>query len=395
MKRMAVWIVAVAAIGSAGRSAGQVVVVKDPAQKQAVTLAGLRSSGPMGQVFATTLQNDLSRSGWFRVEPAAAGIRVEGTAAGGADDVQTALDVSWSRGRFSWNERSGGRAEVRRQAHRLSDQMVKRIAGQNGMAASRIVFVGKADGPDLYCCDADGQGLVRITSDRVACVGPTWDATGQQVYYTSFLRDAPRIYRVPAAGGARKPLADFVGLNTGGVQSPDGRLLALILSVSGNPELYVLNLSSGALTRLTRTPHAAEASPTWSPDGQSIAYVGDATGKPQVYTIRADDKQPRRLTYRGVENVAPDWGGDGRIAYCTSLPGYQVAVIDPSTGQSVVLTSGSDHEDPSWAPDNRHIVCSRRDGNRRALYVLDTLGDPPVPLLTVAGDWVSPDWSTR
>ncbi len=386
----------------AGASRGaDVRIVKEGAGKEGVTLAGARPVGEMGQLFLATLQNDLTRSGWFRVEPSAtAGIQVTGSVAGDQAAVRTALEVAWPKGRFAWSEQATGKAEARRLAHRLSDEMVRRILGQKGMAATRIVFIGKGDGSDLYCCDADGQSIMRITSDRVTCIGPKWDPTGQSVFYTSYLRGAPYIYRVPAAGGTRQKLANFNGLNTGGTVSPDGRLMALILSLPGNPELFIVNLASGALTRLTRTPQASEASPSWSPDGQSLVYVSDAAGGPQLYAIRADNKQPRRLTYRGSENVAPDWGSDGRIVYCTRQGSYQVAILDPASGEGRTVTSGPDHEDPSWAPDNRHIVCSRGSSGRRELVILDvpaldTPGDPPVRLFATVGDWTAPDWSRR
>ena len=54
-----------------------------------------------------------------------------------------------------------------------------------------------------------------------------------------------------------------------------------------------------------------------------------------------------------------------------------------------------DHEDPSWAPDGRHIVCSQTSNFHSDLYILDTLGDPPLRLTTIQGEWYSPDWSSK
>lgn len=365
--------------------------------KESLSLADLRTSGEMGQLFALTLKSNLERSGWFAIGSGKyETLRVTGTAQGNETALRTQIEVVWPKGKFSWSESSPNRNEVRWQAHRLNDEIVKRVLGKTGMAASRIAMIGKHDGSDIYLCDSDGYGMIRLTQDRVTCLSPYWDPTGSHLYYTTFIKGFPCIYRVPAAGGTRTPLAQFTGLNTGGAISPDQTLMALILSLPGNPELYVLNLSTHRLTRLTQSPRAAEASPCWSPDGQSIAYVSDAGGTPQIHVIQANAKQPRRVTFRGSENVAPSWGPDGRIAYCTRQSGYQIAILDPATGESEVLTSGPDHEDPSWAPDGRHIICGRNEGRgRSSLYVLDTQGDPPLPLFTRDGNWVSPEWSTR
>jgi len=382
---------------STTRAADISVVGSGGTGKESISLADLRASGDAGQIFAHTLKADLERSGWFTIGSGRyETIRAAGAAQGGGDALRTQVEVTWPKGRFAWTESTRTRDEARWQAHRLSDEIVRRVLGKTGMAATRIAMIGKHDGSDIYICDADGAGMVRLTQDRVNCLSPYWHPDGGNLFYTSFLRGYPCIYRVPAAGGTRVPLAQFAGLNTGGAVSPDGTWLALILSLPGNPELYLLNLNTRRLTRLTQSPRAAEASPCWSPDGQSIAYVSDASGSPQVYVMQADNKQPRRLTIRGSENVAPSWGPDGRIACSTRQNGYQIALIDPSTGRSEVITSGPDHEDPSWAPDSRHIVCSRFDGpGRSSLWILDTLGDSPVRLFSNQGNWMSPDWSDK
>jgi Tol biopolymer transport system component len=100
---------------------------------------------------------------------------------------------------------------------------------------------------------------------------------------------------------------------------------------------------------------------------------------------------------RGSENVSPDWGPDGRIAFSSRRDGrYHICTIDPSTGRGEQHTGdNADHEEPSWARDARHIVYVRTVVYHADLYVLDTLGDPEVRLTTFQGDWYSPAWSPR
>lgn len=370
--------------------------------KDSVRLDGLVVAGEAGTLFTQTLQNNLIRSGWFRIDRSGQ-IAVTGTTSarpGGGFAVTS--QVSWPGKRFDWNGSADANpAEVRKLAHRLADDMVRHIKGARGIAATRIVFVNRR-GPnnaDLYMCDADGHNLLRITHSEVATVGPKWDRDGEHVLYTSFLSGSPAVYRFPASGGQRLPLAKFRGLNTGAEISPDGRTAVLVLSVTGNPEIHTLDLTTGASLRLTRTPHAVEASPAWSPDGSKIVYVGDASGAPHLYLVDVATRRSRRLTYKGGENVNPDWGLNGLITYATRRGGsYQIAILDPAgSGEpDETLTSGPNHEDPSWAPDNRHIVCSRAEGaGRSSLWILDTLGDSPVRLFSNQGNWMSPDWSDK
>lgn len=370
-------------------------VVKKGAEKNMVSLAGLNASGPNGQLFVRTLTRDLELSGWFKVAPNGGSITVNGTVAEAGGGIQSGCRVTWPAKSFNWAKVSMGQTEVRLQAHQLADEMVRQIKGEKGIAQSRIVFVNRRgrNNADLYVCEADGQGMMQLTHDNVAAVGPRWSPSGRDIYYTSFLQGYPSITRL-AVGGGRTTLASFRGLNTGAVVSPDGSRIALILSYQGNPELYVMNLGAAQLRRLTDTPYGAEASPCWSPDGRSIVYVSDISKTPQLYIVDVATRQSRRLTYRGMENVNPDWSSKGKIVYATKRGGgYQIAVIDPRAGEGSceLVTSAADYEHPSWAPDGRHVVCS----SRSTLYILDTLGDPAVRLINMAGNWMSPDWSDR
>jgi len=186
-------------------------------------------------------------------------------------------------------------------------------------------------------------------------------------------------------------------VNAGAAISPDGRLMALTLSKDGNPELYIKNLGSGKLTRLTKTGTAAEASPTWSPDGKKIAFVSDSSGSPQIYIVSSRGGKARRVTHRGNENVSPDWGPDGRIAFSSKRSGrYQICVMDPERHTEEQLTSDYvDHEQPSWAPDGRHIAYARTEGYVSDVYILDTMGDAPLRLTRLKGNWYAPAWSPK
>lgn len=366
--------------------------------KDQVSLASLQTSGALGNTFAAVLKQDLERSGWFEVAVSkyGGGIEVSGQAVQqGGDSLSTRVRVRWNGGAFDWGDTTSGAREARWQAHRLADEMSRRIKNRAGIAATRIAFIGKEGRGGRICiCDSDGAGLQQFPAEATSPLSPCFTPDGATIYYTSFVRGYACIFGVSTSGGRRAPLANFTGLNTGGAVSPDGKLVAAILSHPGNPELFVINTATRRATRLTRTPRGAEASPCWSPDGDRIAYVSDEGGRPHIYVMDSDSKRSTRISGRGSENVAPSWGADGRIAYSSKQGSYRIVVYDPATGDTkTVSPDGADWEDPSWAPDGRHIVASRSDGRSFSLWVLDTEGDPPVKLSLPAGDWRSPDWS--
>lgn len=378
----------------------QIRVSKSAGTKSGIDLTGIQASGDSSSaLFMTTLREDLIRSGWFTITGRGQGqFRALGSASlkGGSLRVECQLYSAASQRALMSQSYDHSAADARRLAHRVADDIVYAATGRKGIASGRIALVGNASGhKELYLCDADGGNLVQLTSDRTVSIAPKWSPDGRQILYTSFLKRFPDVYLVTLQSGDRTAIASFPGLNTGASMSPDGKDVALILSKDGNPDLYVKNLRSGRLTRITETPRAAEASPSWSPDGQRIVYVSDQTGKPHLYAVSRNGGRPERLPGRGSENVAPDWGRNGLIAFCSRTGGnYQVMVLDPRTGEARQISSGyGDFEDPSWAPDGRHIVCSHAQNYRSRVIILDIMGDSPVALMDYKGDWMSPAWS--
>jgi len=381
-----------------GAPAADITIVKAGGNKVGIDLSGLTAGDAGAALFRKTLENDLDRSGWFKVVAGGAA-RVSGAARDsggrlavrcevrGAADGRTYLSKTYAE--------DSGRA--RRLAHAVADDIVYALKGVRGIASTRIVMVGRRGGrKDLYVCDADGGALVQLTQDGAPCLAPSWSPDAQAIFYTSFYRGFPDVYRIDLVSNRRARVSGFPGLNAGARLSPDGRSLAIILSKDGNPDLYVMQLGSGYLTRLTRTRHAAEASPCWSPDGRQLVFVSDRDGSPQLYLVGAAGGGERRITFRGTQNVAPDWGPNGRIAYSSKRGSFQICLTDANGREAEQLTAdGADHEDPSWAPNGRHLVYVKTAGWQSDLYVLDTLGDPEVRLTRLEGNWYSPAWSPR
>lgn len=386
-------VILLAAAFSAMAQAPVIQVVKQGAQKDTVSLDQIRTAGPKGRIFVNNLTRDLELSGWYRPGPGG-GVKIAGGISEGGDTIRTALTVTAPGKRFEWSRSATGDKAIRACAHALSDAIVEHIAGEKGFAQTKITFVNRLgrNKADLYICDANGMGASRITHDNVACVGPRWAPNGEDIYYTSFKRGYPEIFRFTPGNRTRQPLASFRGLNTGAAVSPDGKRVALILSYQGNPELYVLNKGNGFLLRMTKTPRASEASPCWSPDGGTIVYVSDVTGKPQLYAVDVRSRRSRRITFQGSENVSPDFSCDGQLAWISKRSGgnrvYRMQ-FQSGEGSAQAVDAPWGAEDPSWAVDNRHLVCHAGG----ALYILDTMGDEPVRLFSHPGNWMSPDWS--
>ena len=399
----ALWVaVAACAIGTA--SLAQVKVTKNISDVSTLDLSGFRSPADgAGRLFRQTVESDLNRSGWFsllvsgRAEYSVVG-DIAADRAGVA--VKTEAYHVLSRERLLGKSYTAGADDIRKLAHKVADDIIFALTGKQGMSGTRIVLIGKRTGnKEVYVCDADGANLWQVTNDKSVSLAPKWGPDCATLVYTSYRAQFPDVLLINLATRKRSILSDMPGLNTGGALSPDGRETALTLSKDGQPNLYVKEIASGRLTRLTTTKRGADAAPCWSPDGKQIVFVSDRSGSPQLYIIGRNGGEPRRITSRGSQNVDPDWGPNGFIAYC-SLVGkqFQIFVLNPSTLDISQVSKGdAEYEDPSWAPDGRHLVCARTQSYRSRIFIIDTLTGTSISLLpeTEQGDWVSPDWSKK
>lgn len=377
----------------------QVVRVPKTFDVIAVDISGLGAQGgAAARTIADTIRSDLKRSGWFTfTSRARAAYVVQGTCTDAGGRAGAAVSVASVAGRSMLNQSyEMPPAQARRLAHRVADDIVYRLTGHKGIASTRIVMIGSRGGAkELYMCDADGKNLRALTSDRSVSLTPRWDAQGRRIVYTSYKAGFPDVYLINLDSSRRERISKYPGLNTGADFAPDGRAVVLTLSKDGNPDLYLLTLRGNKLTRLTRTRPAGETSPSFSPDGRRIAFVSDSSGSPQIYVIGRGGGERRRLSFDGRENVAPDWGPDGRIAYSSRRFGkYQICIYDPKTREDRQITQQDvDHEDPSWAPDGRHIVYTRTEGYDARIYILDTVNGASIALHNVGGTWYTPAWS--
>jgi TolB protein len=166
--------------------------------------------------------------------------------------------------------------------------------------------------------------------------------------------------------------------------------LAMTLSVKGDQEIYVLDSAGRIVRRLTRN-RAIDVSPAWSPNGAEIAFVSDRTGVPLIYVMDSYGGNVRRLT-GGSYDTSPAWSPKGDLIAYSSREGglYRLKLISPDgLAGETVATDDYSYEDPTWAPDGRHVAATVRYGGQPWIVVVDI--DTGELRKVVQGE--SPDWS--
>jgi dipeptidyl aminopeptidase/acylaminoacyl peptidase len=270
---------------------------------------------------------------------------------------------------------------------------------------------------DLWMVSWDGSQDIRLTwNTDTSATSPRWSPDGR---FLAFESERPgkakgsQVWILDRRGGEAHQLTDVKGHLGSHTWSPDGKKLLLTIRadeeeakdekkdekkeekpkpividryhfkqdiegyLSGNSHslLYLYDVDTHKLDKLTNDSQHDESNPAWSPDGNSIAYVSnhdpdwDRTINSDVFVTEAvPNSTPRQLTTFKGEDGGPHlaWSPDGKwIAYVQgSDPKFEeynqseLAIVgSDGTGQRV-LTTRLDRSvsTPDFAPDGKSIT---------------------------------------
>ena len=153
--------------------------------------------------------------------------------------------------------------------------------------------------------------------------------------------------------------------------------LAIATVTGGHPALAIFTVASGRQDREIPLRGIDEIfNPTWAPDGHAICFTGMTRGLTDLYVYDLTTSALRRVTDDPFADVQPAWSPDGRrIAFATdrftttlgtlAIGPYRLALIDPATGAvepAPVSTDGAT-SNPQWSPDGSALYfISTRNG---------------------------------
>lgn len=290
----------------------------------------------------------------------------------------------------------------RRIAHIVSDEIYKRLTGEDGYFDSRIVYIAESGPPTqrqkrLAIMDQDGFNHKYLTGGSDLVLTPRFSPTEQKIAYMSYVGGKPRVYVYDISTGRQDILGNFPGMTFAPRFSPDGRKVVMSLAKNGNTDIYVMDLGSRDTRKITDSP-AIDTAPSYSPDGRRITFESDRGGTQQLYVMNADGSGAQRITFGQGRYANPVWSPRGDLIAFTRMHQGQfyIGVIRPDGSGERLISTAYHVEGPSWSPNGRVLTYFKESrggsGKKSNVYTVDITGFNE-RLLKTPGDGSDPAWS--
>jgi TolB protein len=250
----------------------------------------------------------------------------------------------------------------------IVDEEIKLTDGKNynhpswSPDGSKLVY---ASDQGIWTMNRDGSGAVRLYNTLSWTGDPVFDPAGTQIYYaaeskTAYSARYISLHVMNADGSNNVKLTGTSDSREPSV-SPDGSRIAYISKLSGNYDIWVMDISSRKSVQITDNK-SDESSPSWSPDGSRLLYSLEG----DIYIQELDAVKAVRLTDDEFDNTEPAWSPDGTmITFSSDRDGsYDLWMMGADgKGMKKFTLEKSNEKAPAWSPDgNRIAYISNSDG---------------------------------
>ena len=105
----------------------------------------------------------------------------------------------------------------------------------------------------------------------------------------------------------------------------------------GTADVFLYSLASGNFSPLVPDSlSSAEVEPAWSPDGTWVAFATNRAGDTEIYVLEVSTGTLTRLTNRTGADGQPTWTSDGRLVYTAWTDGIpELRWMDPDSPADV------------------------------------------------------------
>ena len=219
----------------------------------------------------------------------------------------------------------------------------------------------------------DGNGAPRLTTlldDGASNYHPVLSPDGARLAFDSD-RDGTRGVYVARRDGSDAVRVSGEGFAAVPRWSPDGRQLAFVRGEPSRPRVWnvwIAELPTGRLTRISRHSVGQAWSASWFPDGRRLAYTVE--DRLVIVDLRSGDNHVVRSPVRGALVRTPAVSPDGDVI-AVQVHRHGVWLFDVGARSMRRVARDPSAEEFSWTPDGERLAFHSRRGGRWSLWQVD------------------------
>jgi Tol biopolymer transport system component len=169
---------------------------------------------------------------------------------------------------------------------------------------------------EVFISKADGTQLQKVSGEVSHAFSSVWSKDGKRILFSADTPDEKEtdIFSVNKDGSDLIQLTRNTGRNTAPSISPDGGEIAFMSARNGEKyQIYVMDAEGAKAQKLTTDPANSFCNPVWSGDGQKIVYYSDKSDrKDQIWIMNADGSNQTLLTNGTGHNIFPSFSPDSK-----------------------------------------------------------------------------------
>ncbi|MBL7665051.1 MAG: PD40 domain-containing protein [Bacteriovoracaceae bacterium] len=306
--------------------------------------------------------------------------------------------------------------DVRSEGHKLANGIYHAILGKESIFTTKIYFVSDLPTVDrdkqmikeLYMMDFDGRNVERLTFHQGYVISPAVSPDQSRVVY-SYVPNTKikakrnvNLFEMDLTTRRSKLISEKPGLNSGATFSSDGKRILLTLSMGENSDIYEMDLSNGALRRIT-THYSDDVDPSLNQAGDLMSFLSGRSGRAMIYTMdpTATEKNVKRISFVGRFNATPRFSPDGKEIVFSSWVDNRFDIYKiGSNGQDLVRMTKNfgSNEEPGFSKDGEFIIFTSQRvlSAKKAIqnvYIMNKEGEILGQLTRDFGNCSSPRWT--
>ena len=206
---------------------------------------------------------------------------------------------------------------------------------------------------------------------------PKWaNAEQSGFYYSDYSGSKLILYRYEVATGRKTKILDSNGgMLIASDVSGDGNKLLLTLAPQDQPDIYIYNLASRQLTRVTDYT-GIDVNGNFVDNDTKVVFVSERLGYPNVFSQNVGSSGVEQMVYHGRNNSSVS-AYKNYVVYSSREEAsgafgrdFNIYMISTQTDQIRQLTSGGKNLYPRFSSDGESVIYIKELGGQSSLGVI-------------------------